>query len=386
MNSFRDLGISDQVLEAVSRLGFEKPFPIQVHAIPPLLEGKDVIGQAKTGTGKTAAFGIPMLEALDRRCLDVQGLVLVPTRELAIQVARDLLSYGRFMGVRALAVYGGQSIHTQMQRIQDGVQLVVGTPGRLIDHIRRGSLELDHVKFLVLDEADRMLEMGFIEDVEFIIKRVPEQRQTALFSATMPQEIRYLAQRYMNAPRNVLIDSDEVDIEGIDHFYRAVERGEKVEALYDLLEKEKGLCMVFCSTKRATVWLERALRREGFDATAIHGDLSQHRREEALRSFRQGRRRILVATDVAGRGLDIDGVTHVINFDTPKDPLTYLHRIGRTGRAGKHGVAVTLVTSRERMEFTRIRQLVHKTIKEIRGPETSTVHRNFQPSHSSNRY
>jgi len=373
ITGFRELGIGHEVLRAIEELGFGEPFPVQLQAIPPLLEGRDVIGQAKTGTGKTAAFGIPMVEAIDGRCFDLQGLVIVPTRELAIQVASDLRSFGKYLQLRSMAVYGGHSIHAEMQRIADGVQIVVGTPGRLIDHIQRGSLKLGHLRFLVLDEADRLLEMGFIEDVEFIIRNLPEQRQTALFSATMPEQICHLAHRYMKAPEEILVDSDDQDVASIDHFYRPVEREEKLRALCDLLQRQEGLCIVFCATKRGTGWLERALRREGFSVTGIHGDMSQHGREESLRAFREGKREILVATDVAGRGLDIEGVTHVINFDTPRNPLTYLHRIGRTGRAGRRGVAVTLVTSGERMDFIRIRQVVRNRMMEIPGAIASTT-------------
>lgn len=365
MNSFADLRISEAVLRGLRSLGFEKPFPIQTQAIPPLLKGQDVIGQAKTGTGKTAAFGVPLIESINPHSHDVQGLILVPTRELAIQVARDLTSYGRYKGVRAVAIYGGQSIHSQMQLLQNGAPIAVGTPGRTIDHIERGSLELGRVKFVVLDEADRMLDMGFIDDVEFILRKVPPDRQTALFSATMPEEICLLARRYMVAPKNILVDSDDPTVEGIDQFYGMTTREGKLDVLCQLLKKEIGLCIVFCATKRATMWLERMLRQRGFPAVSINGDLSQSRRDEAMRLFRQGRRKILVATDLAGRGLDIEGVTHIINFDTPKDPLTYLHRVGRTGRAGRTGTAITLVTPFERGEFHRIRMMTDNKIREI---------------------
>jgi len=368
MQKFEELPIAGEVIQSLKELGFQEMFPIQAAAILPLLQSRDVIGQAKTGTGKTAAFGIPMVEKVDRSLDAVQGLVLVPTRELAVQVASDLNQFGKRLSVKSLAVYGGQPIYGQMDALQRTVHIVVGTPGRIIDHISRGTLLLDRAGFVVLDEADRMLDMGFREDIEFILSRTPSDRQTAMFSATMPDEILSLASRHMYNPEKTLVSKDEIAVEEIEQLYRQVDPERKFQALCDILDNQSvHRALIFCSTKIGADRLGYRLSRMRRDVAVIHGDLTQPQRERALENFRRGRVRFLVATDVASRGLDIDGVTHVVNYDVPSDPLLYFHRIGRTGRAGASGIAVTLVSRREMMDLKRIQSMTNTRMHELRG-------------------
>ncbi|HXZ98585.1 MAG TPA: DEAD/DEAH box helicase [Candidatus Acidoferrum sp.] len=365
MNSFEELGLSPEIQSALKALGFEVPFPIQEAIIPLLWSGSDVIGQAHTGTGKTAAFGLPILEIVDEKNLNVQALVLVPTRELAMQVADDINSYAKLTRKRALAIYGGQSIHAQIDALEDCPQIIVGTPGRILDHLERGSLHLENVQCVVLDEADRMLDMGFIDDVERILRQTG-RRQIAFFSATMPDEVRKLARKYMKNPREVLIESDDLNVKEIKQYFCQAERETKLDALLRILhDKNVQRAIVFCRTKRSTFWLTESLRRNHENATAINGDLSQNQRDRAMENFRSGYTRVLVATDLAGRGLDIDGVTHIINYDVPEDPLTYFHRIGRTGRAGKTGTAVTIVSTDQSADFRAIETMADYQIQRL---------------------
>jgi ATP-dependent RNA helicase DeaD len=365
MSSFEELGLSPEILSAVKALGFDVPFPIQEAVIPLLWSGSDVIGQAHTGTGKTAAFGLPILEIVDENNLKIQALVLVPTRELAMQVAGDINSYARFTRKRALAIYGGQSIHAQIDALEDCPQIIVGTPGRILDHLERRSIRLDEVQCVVLDEADRMLDMGFIQDVERILEQTG-RRQTAIFSATIPDEVLKLARRYMKNPREVLVESDDLNVKEIKQYFCQADRDTKLDALVKiLLDKSVERAIVFCRTKRTTFWLSQSLRRKSENATAINGDLSQNQRDDAMEAFRTGRTRVLVATDLAGRGLDIDGVTHIINYDVPEDPYTYFHRIGRTGRAGKTGTAVTIVSAEQNADFRAIETMADYQIKRL---------------------
>ena len=369
MNEFQELGISHRLLRGIE---FETPFPIQSAAIPLLMKGYDVIGQARTGTGKTAAFGIPLLERIDEGDHSVQALVLVPTRELAIQVADDLRSFARHTKIKILAVYGGQPIYSQMEALQHDVHVIVGTPGRTIDHLRRGTLILDDVKVVVLDEADRMLDMGFIDDVVYLLEKTSLDRQTSLFSATMPPEITKLAQHQMRSPQMVLIDEDHPTVDEITQYYAPVNSRNKLDQLCEILRRsDVSKVIVFCRTKRETVWLARQLDARGFRPMMINGDLPQNGRERAMAAFVHGRAKILVATDLASRGLDIDGVTHIINFDTPMDPNSYLHRIGRTGRAGRSGTAITLVSEYERQDFRRIQQLANHQIRQLEQPNVA---------------
>jgi len=364
MSTFEELGLSPEILNAIKARGFERQFPIQEATIPLLRRGMDVIGQAHTGTGKTAAFGLPLLEIVDERNLNVQALVLVPTRELAIQVAGEINSYGRFTRKRALAIYGGQSISVQLRALKDCPQIIVGTPGRIIDHMERGSLHLDKVQYVVLDEADRLLDMGFIGDVEHILTKTRSKRQMALFSATMPKAVRNLARKHMRNPREVLIEPDHLSVREISQYYYQVDQARKLDALLRILQdKEVHRAIVFCRTKRGTFRLNQSLRGRNQDAIALNGDLSQHQRDGAMKAFRSGQSRILVATDLAGRGLDVDGVTHIINYDVPPHPYTYFHRIGRTGRAGKAGTAVTIVSAEQNSDFRAIQSMADNRIE-----------------------
>jgi len=364
LNSFEELGLSPEITNALHDLGFEKPFPIQEKVIPILWSGNDVIGQAHTGTGKTAAFGLPILEIIDEANPAVQALIVVPTRELAMQVEKDINSYAKNTRKHALAVYGGVSIYAQLDALMDHPQIIVGTPGRLLDHIRSETLKLGNVTCVVLDEADRMLDMGFIEDVERILNTVKGKHQTALFSATVPENLLKLARKYMKNPLEVLIESDDLNVREIEQYYTFTDSKMKLETLIQLLRSERvGRAILFCRTKRDTFEIDRILYSRGISSVAINGDLTQDRRDWAMEAFEKGRRRILVATDLAGRGLDIDGVTHIINFDVPDDPYTYFHRIGRTGRAGKKGVAITIVSSDQKSNFQRIQEIGGNIIK-----------------------
>ena len=374
MKQFEDLPIKGEITRALRELGFQEMFPIQAAAITPLLDGRDVIGQAKTGTGKTAAFGVPMIQRIDSRSDAVQAIVLVPTRELAQQVASDLRKYSKHLHVKVLAVYGGQPIYGQMEALQNTIHIVVGTPGRIIDHLKRGTLVLDDVSMVVLDEADRMLDMGFIDDIEFILSRTPSQRLTAMFSATMPDEILGLAAKHMYSPEQLLVSRDEIAVEEIEQLYHLVDPERKFQALCNIMaDKSLDRALIFCSTKIGADRLAYRLRKTRRDVTVIHGDLSQSQRDRALEDFRRGRVRFLVATDVASRGLDIEGVSHVVNYDMPRDPNSYFHRIGRTGRAGAAGIAVTLVSSREISELKRIQSMSNVRIQKMVRPVPQLV-------------
>jgi ATP-dependent RNA helicase DeaD len=372
--TFQTLGLSSELAQVVTELGYETPTPIQAGTIPLLLEGHDVLGQAQTGTGKTAAFALPMLQALDPQCANVQGLVVAPTRELANQVARAIYGYGRQRNIRVLPVYGGQSYTRQINRLQRGVDIVVGTPGRMLDLIRRQALDLSAVRFLVLDEADEMLSMGFIEDIESILSETPETRQTALFSATLPDPIRKLADRYMRAPQAITTNSRQLTVANVEQRYYVVRQGDKLAAMTRLLEMEAvSSALIFVRTKVGAAGLAEDLFARGFLAEALHGDLRQQTRETILGRFRRGQITLLVATDVAARGLDIKDISHVINYDLPSDPEYYVHRIGRTGRAGKGGIAINLVAPRERARVRRIEKYTRRVITPAKLPTTAQV-------------
>jgi ATP-dependent RNA helicase DeaD len=365
LQSFGDHQLSEQVLQALSEMGFEEPSPIQKEAIPLALDGLDIIGQAQTGTGKTAAFGIPITEKVNPKFLAVQALIVTPTRELAIQVAEEIAKIGKYKHVKTLPIYGGQPIDRQIRALRMGYQVVVGTPGRLLDHLNRGTLRLQHVKVVVLDEADEMLDMGFIDDISSILKEVPaEGRQIMLFSATMPQGIRKLAQTYMKKPRSVSVSQDELTVPQIEQVFYETRESNKIDALcriIDAEEIEQGI--IFCRTKRGVDELAVALEVRGHFAEPLHGDLSQQQRDLVMKHFRDGKLELLVATDVAARGLDINNVTHVINFDIPQDPVSYVHRIGRTGRVGRKGQAITLILPNEYRQIRLIENLVKTRIR-----------------------
>ena len=371
MTNFSELNISESTLRSVKRMGFEEATPIQEGTIKFAMEGRDVLGQAQTGTGKTAAFGIPLIEKIDPKNPNVQALIIAPTRELAIQVSEEIYKIGYDKRVKLLSVYGGQEIGRQIRALKNRPQIIVGTPGRIQDHINRRTLKLDDVQTLVLDEADEMLNMGFIDDINAILENVPETRQTLLFSATMPPAIRKIAETFMRNPEIVKIKAKELTMENIEQFFVKATEREKFDVLTRLLDVQKPeLAIIFGRTKRRVDELSQALGLRGYLAEGIHGDLSQAKRLSVLRQFKENKIDILIATDVAARGLDISGVSHVYNFDIPQDPESYVHRIGRTGRAGKSGIAVTFVTPREMGYLRIVEETTKKRMTPLRPPST----------------
>ncbi len=374
ITTFASLGLSDELLQSIADVGFEIPSPIQEKVIPSMLAGDDVIAQAQTGSGKTAAFGLPIIENIDQSRREVQALVLAPTRELAIQVAEALHKFGRHKRVETLPIYGGQPYERQFRGLQRGVHIVVGTPGRVMDHMRRGTLKLDTLRFFVLDEADEMLDMGFVDDIEWVMQHAPEERQTALFSATMPPRIAELATRYMNEPHRISVRGKALTVPEIEQTFYEIPRSRKIDALTRILDAEvPSSTMIFCRTKHMVDELGEALMARGYATETIHGDLSQAQRDRVMRRFRGGQAEILIATDVAARGLDIPDVSHVINFDAPESPETYVHRIGPTGRAGKGGNAITLVTRREIRLINQIERVTKAKIQFRPLPTASDV-------------
>ncbi|CAH0315464.1 DEAD/DEAH box helicase [Peribacillus sp. NPDC101481] len=369
MTLFSELGLDRTSMKSIEKMGFEEASPIQSQTIPLALEGKDIIGQAQTGTGKTAAFGIPLMENIDINNENVQGIVIAPTRELAIQVSEELFKLGYGKRARVLAVYGGQDIDRQIRALKKKPHIIVGTPGRLLDHIKRKNIKLGGVHTVVLDEADEMLNMGFIEDIELILSTVPDERQTLLFSATMPDPIRKIAERFMREPVLVRVKAKEMTVDRIEQYYLELKESEKFDTLARLFDiQTPDLAIVFGRTKRRVDELASALNIRGYMAEGIHGDLSQAKRLSVLKKFKDGSIDVLVATDVAARGLDISGVTHVYNFDIPQDPESYVHRIGRTGRAGKHGIAITFVTPRERGQLHAVEHTTKKRMEKLKTP------------------
>ena len=355
--AFDQFGLRAELVQTAAELGFTAPTPIQQAVIPPIVAGRDVIGQAQTGTGKTAAYGLPLLHRLDRQQHGVQALVLAPTRELAIQVAAALQQYGRGLGTNVLALYGGQSYQQQLRSLRERVEVVVGTPGRLLDLMEQGHLDLGGVRAVVLDEADEMLSMGFVEDIESILDRIPPERQTLLFSATISRRVLGLSKRYLRDPQTVSVTPEQLTGASIEQRYYLVNPQEKVAAITRLFEMETiDSALVFARTRLGTGELANQLSSRGFAAEPLNGDLSQDARIQVLNRFRAGQVKVLVATDVAARGLDIDDISHVFNFDLPDDPEVYVHRVGRTGRAGREGVAITLLSPRERWMLRRIEE------------------------------
>ena len=371
MTTFEQLGLSREIIKALRENGFESPFPIQQEAIPPILKGLDIIGQAHTGTGKTAAFSLPMLKRVKPKG-PIQSLVLVPTRELAVQVTYEINRFGKYTGIRTASIYGGQSIGIQYDQLRRGVQIIVATPGRLIDFIKRDSINLDNVNFVVLDEADRMLDMGFIDDIKFILFSIEiENRQTCLFSATMPPAVLRLAREYMKKDvKEIRLNEEELSLDTIRQSYLIIPEKEKFKHLCNFIRNQnKEQTIVFAATKQRTGRLAEELNHVGFKVTTIHGNLSQKERNTSMNNFRNGRENVLVATDIAARGIDIPSVSHIINYDVPIEPMMYFHRIGRTARAGATGNAVSLVTPERLENFVKIlrntNQPIHKLNDEM---------------------
>lgn len=373
MTTFADFGLSKDVEKAVLNMGFEEPTPIQAQAIPIALRGKDMIGQAQTGTGKTTAFGVPLLEQINTD-EGIQGLVLCPTRELAVQVAEELNRIGQVKGVRTLPIYGGQDIGRQIRALKNRPQVIAATPGRLIDHLDRKTIKLGTIKMVVLDEADEMLNMGFIEDIEKILSTVPDERQTLLFSATMPRRIQSLAERFMKEPELVKVKSKEMTVTNIEQHYVEVHEKQKFDVLCSLLDiQTPELAIIFGRTKKRVDEVVDGLIKRGYSAEGIHGDIPQAKRDQVIRRFKEQSIDIMVATDVAARGLDISGVSHVYNFDIPQDPESYVHRIGRTGRAGKKGIALTFVSPREIDHLRIIENVTKKKMDKMAVPSMQDV-------------
>jgi ATP-dependent RNA helicase DeaD len=373
--SFADLGLNEKLLQAVSELGYEAPTPIQARVIPLLLEGRDVIGQAQTGTGKTAAFALPILAGLDPARREVQAIVLTPTRELAIQVAEAIHAYGsRLPGVRVVPIYGGQPMQKQITRLRSGLHVVVGTPGRVMDHLRRGTMDLSTVRMVVLDEADEMLRMGFLEDVEWILEQAPASYQTALFSATMPREIQRVADRFLKDPAVVETKHKALTVPAVEQRYMTVAEQQKLDALTRILETEEtDAVLVFARTKVGAAELAQKLDARGYAAEALHGDMNQMQREAVIRQLRSGQAEMVVATDVAARGLDVERISHVVNYDIPYDTESYVHRIGRTARAGRPGTAILFVTPRQQRLLREIERYTGKRIEPMPVPTEADV-------------
>lgn len=372
MSTFFDFGLHHSIVRALSNMGFEEATAIQDQTVPVALQGRDLIGQAQTGTGKTAAFGIPLVERLDEENGNIQGVVLTPTRELAVQVAEEINKIAQFKKITALPIYGGQDITRQIKALKKRPQIIVATPGRFMDHMRRRTIRLDAIEIVVLDEADEMLNMGFIDDIKEILKEVPENRQTLLFSATMPRAIQEIAQQFMTDPTLISVKPKEVTVPNIEQQYMEVAEKQKFDVLCRLLDiHSPELAIIFGRTKRRVDELSEALTKRGYGAEGIHGDLNQAKRDSVLRKFKEGTIEVLVATGVAARGLDISGVTHVFNFDIPQDSESYVHRIGRTGRAGKTGLAITFVSPREIDHLRLIERATNRRMERRSVPSMS---------------
>jgi ATP-dependent RNA helicase DeaD len=375
LTKFEELELNPNILRAIEEMGFEEMSPIQAKAIPIVLEGKDIVGQAQTGTGKTAAFGIPLLQKINPKERNLQAVVLCPTRELAIQVAEEIRKLALFMhGIKILPVYGGQEISKQIRSLKSGVQIIIGTPGRVMDHMRRKTVKFDSVNMVILDEADEMLNMGFREDIETILSQVPSERQTVLFSATMPGPILDIARTYQNNAEMIRVVKKELTVPKIEQYYYEVNQKNKEDVLSRLLDMyNPKLSLVFCNTKKQVDELTAALQGRGYFAEGLHGDLKQQQRDRVMNSFRNGRTEILVATDVAARGIDVDDVEAVFNYDVPQDDEYYVHRIGRTGRAGREGRAFTLVVGKEAFKLRDIMRYCKTKIKAQPIPSINDV-------------
>ena len=364
MTNFEELGLKEDLLKGIRDLGYKEPFPIQEAVIPVLLTGRDVVGQAHTGSGKTAAFALAMLQKIQPKN-GIQGLIMAPTRELAMQITEEIKKFGKYTKIKVVTVYGGQGMGIQLDALDRGVEIVVATPGRLIDHLKRGTIELRDVTHIVLDEADTMLDMGFIDDIQFILDLAPEDRVMSLYSATMPTEILRLSEEYLNNPKQFLLSADDLSGDGIDQSYLVIKDRDKFKYLIDFIKPIKRQCIVFCSTKYRTRDVAKFLHQEKFNAVAIEGDMSQHRREQTMGKFRSGKADILVATDVASRGIDVPTVELVINYDVPNQELVYFHRIGRTARAGGTGKAITFVSYSSVGDWNLIKRQIKVPLEDL---------------------
>jgi len=364
MTKFEELGLKEDILKGIRDLGYEEAFPIQEAVIPVLLAGRDVVGQAHTGSGKTAAFALSMLQEIKPKN-GIQGLIMAPTRELAMQITGEIQKFGKYTKIRVATVYGGQGMGIQLDALDRGVEIVVATPGRLIDHLKRGTIELRDITHVVLDEADTMLDMGFIDDIQFILDLAPEDRVMSLYSATMPTEILRLSEEYLNNPKQFLLDADDLSGDGIDQSYLVIKDRDKFKYLIDFIKPVRHQAIVFCSTKYRTRDVAKFLHQEKFNAVAIEGDMSQHRREQSMGKFRSGKADILVATDVASRGIDVPRVELVINYDVPNQELLYFHRIGRTARAGAKGKAITFVSYSSVGDWNLIKRQIKVPLEDL---------------------
>jgi len=364
MTKFKDLGLKDEVLRGVTDQGYEDAFPIQEAVIPVLLTKRDVVGQAHTGSGKTAAFALAMLNDIVPK-KGIQGLIMAPTRELAIQISTEIRKMGKHTGIKIATVYGGQGMGIQLDALHRGVEIIVATPGRLIDHLKRGSIELGDITHIVLDEADTMLDMGFVDDIQFILDLSPEDRVMSLFSATMPTAILRLAEDYLHNPKQILLDADDLSGEGIDQSFLVIKDRDKFKYLLDFIKPLKGQIIVFCSTKYRTRDVAKYLHQEKYNAVAIEGDMSQSRREQSMAKFRNGKADILVATDVASRGIDVPRVELVVNYDVPNQEMAYFHRIGRTARAGTEGRAITFVSYSSIGDWNIIKRQIKVPLRDL---------------------
>lgn len=367
--TFADLGLRDFVLRGCDEAGFRHPTVTQANFIPPIMAGKDVLGQAKTGTGKTAAFGLPMLQTLDPN-VPFQALILAPTRELAIQITHELDELGKFTPIRAMTLYGGQAVQAQADKLQHGAQIVVGTPGRVMDMLERGHLHFKNIKSVVLDEVDRMLDIGFREDIRKILEQTPRDRQTVFVSATISPDIEKLARRYLRDPEKIVVASGSLTVSMVKQFYVPVNQWDKKRLLLHLLRHEEpALTLIFCRLKRSVDEIAKGLTQRGMESFAIHGDMPQGKRNTVMKRLREGGLRVLVASDLASRGIDVEGVSHVINFDIPEDPEVYVHRIGRTARAGRGGIAWTFVTPDQGELLTNVENLINAEVPKLEFPD-----------------
>ncbi|HJV44900.1 MAG TPA: DEAD/DEAH box helicase [Bacillota bacterium] len=365
MTGFAKFGLKKEILQGIADLYYTEPTPIQEKTIPLALEGKDLIGQAQTGTGKTAAFVIPMLQKIDTNSRSIQGLIMTPTRELAIQIAEDVEDLGKQLGISVLSLHGGRDIQAQMNKLKDRIHIVVGTPGRILDHLRRQTLHFGHLKTLVLDEADKMLEMGFLEDVEEIFSHTATKKQVLLFSATFNDQVRLLAHRFMFQPPHIKVEMKQATAQNTSQYYYVVNQSDKMDALKNLLtELNPYLAIIFVNTQDRVEYLTEQLQLLGLEARALHGGLSQNKREQLMDQFRKVKFQFLVCTDIAARGVDVEGVTHVFNYDLPSDPESYIHRVGRTGRAGHEGTAITFVSPRQKTIMIKIEKAIKQKIEE----------------------